>query len=668
MAILFAVLFLLFGGALASLVLGKNPLACTVSAASTCAASLLGLGFSLTVLLEGATLTATLPLPLPLGYCIFTVDPIAAAFLLPAFLICALAAPLLPSRMLALERCTAYGRHGFFFNVTVGGMVLVLTAADGILFLLSWEIMSLAPFFLLAPEDRTAKDRYSGWLYLTAAHLGALPLLLLFALMCAESGGTTFMRFAALGGWSSPGLLFALALAGFGVKFAMVPLHVWIPEAYPAAPGHVAAVLAGALVNLGVYGLVRVIGLIGPPDLWWSYVLMAAGGVSAVLGVLFALAQPGMKRALAYSSVENMGIVCLALGAAMLAAQSAAGYAVPLLLGGGLLHMWNHSLFKSLYFLGASAVNQSTGSTRISQLGGLQKTMPFTGKCMAAASASIAGAPPFNGFVGELLLYMGFIAGAMSARGTEAALIFWAGLFTLAGVAGLALLCFTRLYGLIFLGAPRSSAVPHGNPAGPLWRTVLLTLSLLCLLAALAAPWLFPLLKPVLYGFVLSLRIPVDLPEASFALASSALLGTAAACAGLLALLGLVHLYRRRLLAKNPPEAGITWDCGFRLPSARIQYSGGSFAQFPAQVMRGFLRPELETPRLDERGEIFPRSAAARMEAPDWPTAVWGRLLFQGTAKAAETAKGLQHGFLNAYILYMLIALLAALVWTLGWS
>ncbi len=668
MGLLFVVLLLIFGGGAASLALHRNPLASKVAAVGVGGGCLLGLGFALMVLSQGVTLAASLPVPLPIGQCLFVVDPVTAVFLLPAFLICALASALLPARLAAQEGNTEYGRHGFFFALLVGGMVLVFTAADGVFFLLSWEVMSLAPFFLLSPKDRNSRERYSGWIYLVAAHLGALPLLLLFALMSVEAGGTAFAQFAAFSGWGGTGLLFLLALVGFGVKFAMVPLHVWIPEAYPAAPGHVAAVLAGAMVNAGVYGLVRILLLVGPPDVWWAYALMGVGGVSGLLGVLFALAQPDMKRTLAYSSVENMGIICLALGAGILASLSGKGAVALCFLAGGLLHMWNHSLFKALYFLGASAVQQGTGTTLISRLGGVQKRMPFAGGCMALASAAIAGVPPLNGFVGELLLYLGFASGALAVRGTDTALIFWAGLFVLAGIAGLALFCFTRLYGLVFLGSPRSSAVEHGQRAGDTWRLVMLTLSGLCLAAGLAAPWLFALLEPALNFLSLHMRLPAYLGDDGFVLITSVLRYLSSGSAILLALLGLAWLYKRRLLAKTSFTPGVTWDCGYRQPSARIQYSGGSFAQFPAQMMRSVLRPTMETPQIDPRENIFPRSAVAKMDVPDWPTALWSKLLFQGVARFAEAAKGLQHGLLNAYILYILIALLAALVWALGWS
>ena len=433
------------------------------------------------------------------------------------------------------------------------------------------------------------------------------------------------------------------------------------------------------------------------------------------------MTQPDMKRTLAYSSAENMGIIVLALGAGLLAGLHGAFFASVLLFSGALLHMWNHALFKSLYFLGASAVNQSTGTTSINLLGGLQKRMPFAGACMAAASAAISGAPPFNGFAGEALMYMGFIAGALATRGLESNLIFWAGLFTLAGIAGFSLLCFSRLYGLVFLGAPRSSAVLHGQAAGRRWRAAMALLAVFCLVSSLATPGLVLGLKPAVKNIMAAMSLPQyavsprppsvagALPPApghpdTFLAATAApyfeegdLVATDAAIARwpqtveraldkiepilarpllylsganalLLAAFGLIFLYRRRLIARNSHEIGLTWDCGYRYPAARMQYTGGAFAEFPLQLLRALLHPTIDASNLTASGDIFPRTASARLESPDWPASFWQRLVFQSFARLADVAKYAQQGVVNLYILYILLALLAALVWALGWS
>lgn len=679
MLVFYAVLLLLLAGGLTSLLLGPRQAALTAASLAACVAAVLGFGFSLFLLLEGVSLSGYLPLPLPLGHCLFRVDPLSVFFLLPVFLLVGIGGALLPSRILAYgERpggSIAFGRHGFFFCLLAAGMVLTLIASDAVLFLVAWEVMSLAPFFLLGVRDRSNRERFAGWIYLVAAHLGALPLLFLFAAMSVEAGHTGFAALAAHGanvGWQQAGLLFVLGLIGFGVKIGLFPLHVWMPESYPEAPAHVAAVLSGAMVNLGVYGILRVIQMTGPPEVWWAYLLMSAGGASGILGVLFALAQPDIKRALAYSSAENMGVVCLALGAGLLALYQQSALACLLFFGGALLHLWNHSLFKSLAFLVAGAVHMSTGTTNINQLGGLQKRMPFAGACMGAASASLAGVPPWNGFTGEFLLYLGFVTGAFASAGGEGALFFWAGLFSLAGIAGLALLCFTRIYGLAFLGTPRSSLALHGCPAGPEQRAAMLLLAALCLIFSLAAPGIFLALKPALSSLLTGIGLPLPsltLGTGNFWRIASYLARLSFGCAALMGITGLIVLYRRRLAKRRPAEGGLTWDCGYRFPSARMQYTGGGFAHLPAAFLRPLLRPALqpdtESGGAVGRDDLFPRSAKAEFTAPDWAAGIWQRLI-QATVRLADAAKEIQQGVVNLYILYILVALLAALIWALG--
>lgn len=446
MAMLCTVLGLYLGAGLISLGLGRRFTACLVVRVLGVAGSALGLGLALWTLWTQEPIAFELPLALPLGRALLRLDTLGAAFLVPMFPVFGAAFFTLPAGIGTVEGGPHYGRHGFFFCLTVLGTLLAITAADGVFFLMAWEIMSLAPFFLLNPRDRDSQERSAAWVYIAAAHLGALPLLFLFAALSAGAGATDFTAYAGYAGGGMAGVLFFAALIGFGAKLGLAPLHVWMPEAYPTAPGHVSAVLAGAVINAGVYGLWRTLSLLGAPQVWWAYTLMGVGAFSAVLGILFAAAQPDLRRGLAYSGAENMGVVCLLLGSALLAGLHEAPLPALFFVAGAFMHLWNHSLFKSLAFIGAGAVHLGTGTTRINRLGGLQKRMPFVAACMAGASAALAGVPPLNGFIGEFLAVCGFITGARSGAGAESALIYWAGLFVLGGVAGLALMAFARLY------------------------------------------------------------------------------------------------------------------------------------------------------------------------------------------------------------------------------
>ena len=665
MTLILAAIALILCCAFACLIRGSGVGAGKIIPWLTVPAAVLGLAGSATVLWEGVAHTVKLPFALPLGTGLFQADPLSALFLLPLFLLSGLAGLVAPARMKLLDDQLHHGRHGFFFCLLMAGMALVLTAADGILFLILWEIMSLAPFFLLSHSDRTPGDRFVGWIYLVAAHLGALPLLLLFAFLTMQAGASDFASYLAVAGQGGTGLRFVLAVIGFGAKCGIIPLHMWMPEAHASAPGHVAVLLSGTMLNMGLYGIFRVISLLGGGDPWWAYALMGVGGFSGVLGILLGAAQSDMKRTLAYSSAENMGIICMALGAALLAGRHGAPSAMVLLLAGAILHMWNHSLFKSLLFLAANAVKEGTHCTFIQRLGGLHKRIPVTGGCFALGSAAIAGMPPFNGFMSEMLVYLGFLLGSEATRGTEAALVFWAAFFTLGGIAGLALFAFTRLFGLAFLGAPRGSEVLEAREPERLLRLVMLFLAAACLGVSLAGPFLFQALRTPLQWFARNVNLPTAFTDADFLLGNTVLGWYALAGVALLLVFALVAWSRRVLLAKNPSEEGLTWDCGYRLPTARMQYTGGSFAHTLATVLKPLVRARLLLPRIDA---LFPSTAAARMETPDWPTAVWSGLFFRPIAALAERAKDLQIGLVNLYILYILVALLIALVWALGWT
>ena len=631
----------------------------------TVPASVLGLAGSVTVLWEGAAYTVALPCSLPLGNCLFQVDPLSSLFLIPLFLLSGLASLAAPARMRLLDDQLHHGRHGFFFCLLMAAMALVLTAADGILFLILWEIMSLAPFFLLSHSHKAPEDRFAGWIYLVAAHLGALLLLLLFASMTMAAGASDFASYLTLAGRGGKGLLFVLAFIGFGAKCGIIPLHMWMPETYSSAPGHVAMLLSGVMLNMGLYGILRVISLLGAGDVWWAYLLMGMGAFSGVLGILLGAAQSDMKRTLAYSSSENMGIICMALGAALLAGRHGASGAMALLLAGVFLHMWNHSLFKSLLFLAANAVKEGTHTTFIQRLGGLQKRIPITGGCFALGTAAIAGMPPFNGFMSEMLVYLGFALGSEATRGTESALFFWAAFFTLGGIAGLALFTFTRLFGLAFLGAPRGPETHEAREPEPLLRLVMIFLAASCLGMSLAGPFLLQALRTPIQWFGQALALPMPFTDGDFFLGGTVLGWYALAGVLLLLVFALVTRYRRALAAKNPPAQGLTWDCGYRLPTARMQYTGGSFAHSLATILQPMVRTRLILPRIES---LFPYSAHARMETPDWLTAVWAKFLFRPVAALSERTKDLQVGLVNLYILYILLALLIALVWALGWS
>src|SRR6266567_6324050 len=452
-----AIGLLVLGGLAAAILGARSPVAQAAGQVGAIVGSALGLLVSVRVLVTGDVAGMSGAWPMPGGGLHFEIDPLSAFFLLPVFGLSVVTG-------LYGRRYLAGGDNGrgsaatwFHLNLLTAAMALVITARDGLLFLLAWEIMALAPFFLVIFDDRQASVRHAAWTYLAATHLGTVFLLVLFVLVGGLAGTSDFSGYAAVF-QDHPTLasgVFLLAVVGFGSKAGIVPAHVWLPEAHPVAPSHASALMSGAMIKVGIYGLVRLLTMLGTPPAWWGWFLIAAGASSGVLGVLFALAQHDLKRLLAYHSVENIGIILIGIGLGFLGL--AHGMTVLAVIGftAGLLHVVNHSIFKGLLFLGAGAVQHAAHTVEIEELGGLLKRMPWTGATFLIGAAAIVGLPPLNGFVSEFLLfYSGFIAVVQPAANIAVAGL--VSLVFMGLISGLAAACFAKAFGVVFLGSPRS--------------------------------------------------------------------------------------------------------------------------------------------------------------------------------------------------------------------
>ncbi len=701
-------LALLIGGGVVAFCAGKGRVANSIGSLSAACGSALALLSPLSLLAGAASggtpvsWSTTLGF-LPMGVFALRLDAFSAVFLLPVLLLSTLCAVYGGGSLASTANSRHLGAHWLFYNLLVAGMVLALTATDAFLFMLSWELMSVTPFFLISLHDETSDVRSAAWVYLMAAHLGALFLLAFFAYLSAQSGGSlSFHDFAASSGALAArhaGLLFILALIGFGAKIGLMPLHVWMPEAYSAAPTHISALMSGAAVNLGVYGLIRALSFIGPGQIWWACLLIGAGAFTGFVGILLALTQPGIKRSLAYSSVENMGIICIALGAGLFCLQHGQAGAAYLALTGLLLHMLNHALSKGLLFLCTGSVLHSAGTLNLRLLGGLQKRLPLVGCCFALGAAAISALPPLNGFAGEFFIYLSLTyggVGAAQSAGYEYSLVFWFALFTLAGIGGFTLLCFTRVYAMAFLGEARSAATHTRSPS---FREtcVLLILAGLCLLSTISSPFIarqcrdaLPSLTPTahaatptisaapalvktgpLRGYGVSAPRPGAMlapaphlskqgPEYSSAVTLLRRVNQAFLLFTLVA--AALYLLRRRLLRGREVASSPTWGCAYIAPTARMQYTAGSFSQPAGRYMRNALNQKI---RLPEITEYFPARARADMSSPDWIAEDGLAPIFRLVSRVADWCKGMQHGRLNGYVLYSLITLVALLAWEL---
>ena len=614
-------------------------------------ACLAGLGAALAALAARAESTLALPWSMPYGVFSIGLDPLSSFFLIPMFLLAGLSA-VYGIGYFRPWKGRNPGRFWLFYNGLVASMALVLTAKNGVLFLVAWEAMSLASFFLVVFDDAEPSTREAGWIYLVATHIGTAFLMVLFFLLGRASGSQDFASFSAPAG--SAGWLFLLALVGFGTKAGLFPLHVWLPEAHPAAPSPVSAVMSGVMIKTGIYGIVRTLVLLGAVPGWCAWVVLAIGAASGVLGVLFALAQHDLKRLLAYHSVENIGIIALGIGLGMLGVRYGSPAVAALGFAGGLLHVLNHATFKGLLFLGAGAVAHATQTLNIEKMGGLLKRMPWTGAAFLVGSVAICGLPPFNGFASEFLIYVGsfktiLASGAMALGGV------WI-VVALALIGGLAAACFAKAFGIVFLGEPRSSAAGMAHEADVSMRGPMLALAGLCLLIGLAAGAVVRFMDPAvaqLSGLPMAGPGPV---RWAFPITCSAILAL------LLALVLALAAGRRRLLAGRTVRETVTWDCGYAAPAASMQYTATGFAQPLTHGAAHILRPHVEG-RLPEG--IFPVSASFHSETPDVARENLFDPAFRKVAAGLGWLRWLQQGRVHWYVLYIVVVLMVLLAWAL---
>jgi hydrogenase-4 component B len=585
-------------------------------------------------------------------------DGLSALFLLPVFVIPALGALYGLGYWSGEEHAATGPKLRLFYGLLAAGMALVVVARDGIVFLMAWELMALSAFFLVTTEEENEGAQQAGWTYLIATHIGTLCLVAAFGGLRAGTG--SFALDAAAGQNMAPGLaagIFALAVVGFGLKAGFMPLHVWLPDAHANAPSHVSAVMSGVMIKMGIYGLVRVSGLLPPVAAGWGGLLLALGVISGVLGLALAIAQQDVKRVLAYCSIENIGVILLGVGLALVGRALRQPEWMILGMAGALLHVWNHSLFKALLFFAAGAVIHATGTRNMDRLGGLARRMPQTALAFALGSVAICGLPPLNGLVSELLIYLGLfrtVGAHGSAAWPAAALV----VPLLALVGALAVVCFVRAYGTIFLGEGRTADAQRGHE--PVWsmRIPFIVLGLGCAVIGLAPALCLPMLTRAVAAWA---------PEA---LEASGGLPGLVPCRwlsglgiALVVLAGGGYVILRRRLRPGACSVVGTWDCGYAAPTARMQYTGSSLAQTIVQLYARMIRPQWRGPEIDG---VFPRTAQFASRVDD---ALLGRVVrptFAGAEWLLARLRFLQHGRVQLYILYVLIAtvaLLAAAVW-----
>jgi len=528
---------------------------------------------------------------------ILSADLLSAFFLVPVFLMGFLGS-FYGLGYWPQTRHPANGRKlQLFWGLLVAGMGLLVISKHAMAFLVGWEFMAISAFFLVSTEDNRSESRYAGWIYLVATHVGTLTLFALFILWKHVTGSYLFTP-VAIGSMSFMVMntFFLLALVAFGLKAGVMPFHFWLPSAHATAPTHVSAILSGVVLKMGIYGLVRWLSLFPTPPYAWGTIILVLGFVSALFGVVFAIAQHDLKRLLAYHSVENIGIIMMGLGVSMLGRSAERPELVVLGMAGCLLHVWNHSFFKSLLFFGAGAVIHSTHTRQIDRLGGLAKSMPWTAAFFLVGAVAICGLPPLNGFVSELFVYLGLFKMVMHDIGYFGAAF---GVPVLAMVGALAAACFVKVYGAVFLGNHRSDLSRHGHEAK---RSLLIPMSVLALICITIG------IAPLLINNILSSAIAVWYPQVGFspvAVATVAPLSMISVLAVILILGILLVAVLTRLQKRTDPKSG-TWDCGYAHPVNSMQYTASSFARSIILIFRWVLCPHEHKPEVNG---LFPKIA-----------------------------------------------------------
>ncbi|QNT70932.1 hydrogenase 4 subunit B [Defluviicoccus vanus] len=584
-------------------------------------------------LLGGDTLVQILPLGIPWIGAHLRLDALAAFFLVVVNL----------GGAIASLYAIGYGRHEAapervlpFIPAFLAAMNLVVIADDAFVFLFAWELMSLTSWALVMTDHRDGGSRHAGYVYLVMASFGTLCLLLAFGLLAGSHGGYSFttMRLSTLATGLQPVLLL-LVLLGAGSKAGIVPLHVWLPLAHPAAPSHVSALMSGVMTKVAVYGLIRIVfDLAGPTAWWWSIVVLVVGAITAVLGVLYALMQHDLKRLLAYHTVENIGIIYIGLGLALAFQANQMAFGAALALTAALFHVLNHSLFKSLLFLGTGAVLTATGHRDMERLGGLIHRMPVTALTFLIGCAAISALPPLNGFVSEWLTFQAILLSPALPQWGLKFLVPAVGA-SLALSAALAAACFVKAFGVTFLGRPRSPEAAVAREVDVFSTGTMIGLAVLCLLAGVLPGLIVDALSHAVAELAGGTRLPPQstLPWLSLIPVSAArssyngllLLIFIVCTASLIAV--AVHRFASRAVRR-----AAAWDCGFPDASPATQYTAGSFAQPIRRVFGRLAFRASERVEMPEPGRL--EAARLHVKVHDL---IW-QWLFVPIAKAVNVA------------------------------
>ncbi len=614
---------------------------------------------ALKVLLNGQQLALPLFLSEPIGEAYLRLDPLAALFVIVtsagSFL-----TPIYSIGYMKMyhDRGMSLSSHFFFLGVMSASMLLVEVTQNAILFIIVWEMMSTSSFFLVAFENENEEVRRASFYYFIAMQVGVAFLIAAFAWTSALSGSLDFNSFSSVldGHGSVAILLFVLFFIGFGTKAGFVPMHTWLPKAHPASPTGVSALMSGVMIKTGIYGILRILLLTGIPDYRLAYGVFFVSLITGIYGIVNSIAQDDIKRLLAYSSIENIGIIGMGIGVGMLGLAYNSPLIAMLGFFGALLHIVNHFTFKSVLFYGSGVVYSQTHKRDMNLLGGLGKYLPVTSAMFLAGSLAISGVPFFNGFVSEIAIYLGMARG-LSLDSISVVVVMLLGFAGLAFIGAMALLSFTKVYGITFLGLPRTEY--HATPTEK-ERTLLLPMVVLTI--AMLAIGFFPWLAVELLMNVVRELVP-GLPAAQFTPVLGIFRTISAIVIGLAAVTAFFFGLRNFLLRKRTVGSYKTWDCGYQVGSGRLEYTGSSFAQPFLHLVAELVPREIS---VDKEPVFFPMEASLESRTQDLSERYILKPLIALLNKFLNLFSWIQSGRMQQYIMYGLVFLVFLLVWILG--
>ena len=632
------------------------------------AGALLEIGAAVMTLWYGTAATWSLPFGVPLFSWSVRLNALSAYFNLALGILAAAVSIYSFGYLREMEGRRNVGILGFFYNILLLSLTLVFAAANAFFFLVAWEVMALSAYCLVSFEHEKAATRRAGTVFLIMSHAGTGLLLIGFLILAQAGGSLDFASFhllaSKLPGWEQ-GAVFVLFFLGFGVKAGIIPLHVWLPAAHPVAPSNISGLMSGIVIKTGIYGMALVFfDFFDVPPVWAGMLVLGAGVLSALLGVLYALMEHDLKRLLAYHSIENIGIILIGFGAALLFRALGHPTLAAIALVAGLYHTLNHAIFKCLLFLGAGSVLHATRTRNMEEMGGLVRRMPVTAVCFLVGAVAISGLPPLNGFVSEWLTYQALLAG-FGSTSTLTRMVFPIAGALLALTAALAAACFVKAFGISFLALPRSDGAAQAREVSFSMRAGMGILAAGCVALGLGATWFVRVFDPITEQ-AMGVRVSPALAAGSLVLTAGGARGGTVSTLGIAAMLVLLSALPAILWLVwsrgTRRTTGPTWDCGLPGLTAANEYTATGFSKPIRMIFSALYRPRREIQAEYEVSPYYPTAIRFESEIEPAFEKHFYHPFEEWLLRVARRMRSLQAGSIHAYLAYIFLTLIALLL------